>query len=91
MVDLWSNADGIEGLDAKNDMHDGLHFNASGNKKLFQKLQHVIRARYPALTPQDFNGDATMQMHFPYWGELASCPDSDGSSAKLAGWKWEDV
>jgi lysophospholipase L1-like esterase len=72
VVDLWSSEDGVPALDL-GDLEDGLHFNAGGNTKLFQKLQLVLKEHFPHLVPEDdAKGLPMMEMQGPHWSIFAN-------------------
>lgn len=84
------------GLD---DMNDGLHLNASGNKKVLDGIKDIIRRRHPRLCPEDLkiksgSGPDTSKFHYPQWDRLAM-NQSDGISTEsgykqiLSEWEWE--
>lgn len=46
-------------------LHDGVHFTAEGNRKLFEGVKSEILASYPELNPELEGGEASMQCpHF---------------------------
>jgi hypothetical protein len=101
-IDLWTDtSDGkipasvVSGINAnsEDDLRDGLHLGPNGNAIVFEKLQILIRACYgDEYCPDDGpDGVARMQMHLPYWRELAV--DHGGSKEEqgkyLREWKFE--
>ena len=87
VVDLWEESGA--GSVTADDTHDGLHFNTSGNNKVFQKIQSCIRDVYPTLAPDDNDqGLPNVPMHFPYWAGLANLPDAAGSRELIEKWDW---
>ena len=48
VVDLWH---GEFAIDSHHDLHDGLHLNALGNRKVLLAIQHTIRTHFPDFVP----------------------------------------
>lgn len=48
VVDLWQ---GEFAVDSHVDLHDGLHLNAEGNRKVLLAIQHTIRTYFPDFVP----------------------------------------
>ena len=48
VVDLWQ---GEFAIDSLTDLHDGLHVNAEGNRKVLLAIQHAIRTYFPDFVP----------------------------------------
>lgn len=49
-------------------LHDGVHFTAEGNRRLFEGIQAEILRSYPELDPKREGGEATMQC--PHYSEV---------------------
>ena len=50
VVDLWT-AGGEFTVDSATDLHDGLHLNQQGNKKVLLGIQHAVRTHFPQFVP----------------------------------------
>jgi len=70
VCDLWTD-DPIN----DNDLHDGLHFGASGNAKMAERVKSVIREKMAELAPDDDDaGKPKVALHLPHWSELGARP-----------------
>lgn len=49
-------------------LHDGVHFTAEGNRKLFEGIKSEILLSYPELDPELEGGEAQMQC--PHFSEV---------------------
>lgn len=49
-------------------LHDGVHFTAEGNRKLFEGIRSEILLSYPELNPALEGGEASMQC--PHFSEI---------------------
>ncbi len=84
LLDLWV-SDAISMKVNFADLYDGLHFDNSGNKKMFKKLQALIRESCPHVCPDD--GNPMLAKHFPLWSVLAGQPVSE-TKELLTNWRW---
>lgn len=49
-------------------LHDGVHFTAAGNRKLFEGIKSEILGSFPELDPELEGGEASMQC--PHFSEV---------------------
>lgn len=49
-------------------LHDGIHFTAEGNRKLFEGIKSEVLLSYPELNPELEGGEASMQC--PHFSEV---------------------
>jgi lysophospholipase L1-like esterase len=69
LCDLWEG----DGIDVKADLYDGLHLAKTGNAKVFDKIQNIVRSNMKEWAPDDKpDGNPNMTMCLPYWGALGS-------------------
>jgi lysophospholipase L1-like esterase len=70
------------------DLHDGLHLGVGGNRKVLAGLQSLLRARCPALVPEDVSeGVPNMPLHLPHWSALAG-QSAEDTARVIAEWQW---
>jgi len=70
------------------DMRDGLHFNSYGNAKVFARLQHVVRERFPLLSPDESApGVSRLSPHFPPFQAFAGLSIAEAEEL-MSSWQW---
>jgi len=71
------------------DMRDGLHFNSSGNAKVFARLQQVVRESFPLLCPDDETapGVSNLSAHFPPSQAFAGLSLEEAEEL-ISSWAW---
>ena len=91
LIDTWESNEfgcGKEGV-VLSDLNDGLHLGSSGNGKIFSMIQGCVRMNSKHLAPDDDEqGQPTVKLHLPYWGELAACEGEGETKNMIDGWTW---
>jgi lysophospholipase L1-like esterase len=73
---------------ATRDLRDGLHLNASGNKKVFEKLQNLLREKFPEICPKVEADDAGHPLHFPPSHSFAGKSEEELKRLLTSDWGW---
>ena len=86
VLDLWQSN---EYLVTPEDLQDGLHLGLSGNRKVCEGLQDVIRKTYPHLVPEDNEqGLPNMTYHLPNHKDLGVLESVSETESVLGKWQW---
>jgi isoamyl acetate esterase len=86
ILDLWRDD---EFLVTPADLRDGLHLGRSGNKKVGEGIQALIRSAYPQLVPEDNELELpNMTYHMPQHKDLGVLNSASETKSMLEKWSW---
>ena len=86
VLDLWQDN---KFLVSPEDLRDGLHLGLSGNKKVCEGLQDLIRKTFPQLVPEDNAQELpNMTYHLPQHKDLGVLNSVSETKSVLEKWSW---
>ena len=86
VLDLWQNDDFLV---TPEDLRDGLHLGLSGNRKVCEGIQALVRKHYPDLVPEDNALEVpNMTYHLPQHKELGVLNSKSETESVLEKWRW---
>ena len=86
VLDLWQTD---EFLVTPDDLRDGLHLGLSGNRKVCEGIQALVRKTYPNLVPEDNALELpNMTYHLPQHKDLGVLNSKSETESVLEKWRW---